>query len=132
MEQFDIRADKNRNRFCCLLKGFFLESEIDLAFDRISAELKNLTDGFDVILDIQNLQTRPESLKDLFYERLKKMIEPDCRYIFKVTNEKTSKTLKKPGKSAHDDHRRIRPISNIREAEDLLEGDFLIKNIIYN
>ena len=132
MEQFDIRADKNRNRFYCILKGFFLESEIDLAFDRISAELENLRDGFDVVLDIQNLQTRPEYLKDFFFEKLKKIIESDCSYIFKVTHEKASKTLKKPVRSAHDDHRRIRPISCIKEAEDFLESDFLIKNIIYN
>ena len=45
MEEFDIRTDKKRNRFYCILKGFFLESEIDLAMDRIYCELLNLTAG---------------------------------------------------------------------------------------
>ena len=65
MEQFDVRTDKKRNRFYCILKGFFLESEIDLALDRISGELLNLSAGYDVILDIQDLKTSPEYNKKL-------------------------------------------------------------------
>ncbi|MBN2213420.1 MAG: hypothetical protein JW723_04185 [Bacteroidales bacterium] len=132
MEQFDVHADKNRNRIYCILKGFFLESEIDLAFNRISDELNKLTDGFDVILDIQNLKTQPEFLQELFYERFKMMIDPDCRYIFKVTQDKIFKPVIETDRNIFANHNRIRLISHIQEAEDFLESDLLFKNIIYN
>lgn len=132
MEQFDIKTDKNRNRLYCILKGFFLESEIELAFDRISTELNDLSDGYDVILDIGNMRTQPEILKKLFDDRLKKIIEPDCRYIFKVTPDKILKQDKNLDRFPHDNHSRIRCISYIQEAEAFLETDSLIKSIIYN
>ena len=94
MEQLDIRTDNNRNRFYCILKGFFLESEIDLAFNKISLEVQNLTDGFDVILDIHDLKTHPEYLKELFYEKLRNLIQANCRYIFNVIPDNRIKPLR--------------------------------------
>lgn len=132
MEQFDIKTDKNRNRLYCILKGFFLESEIELAFDKISTELNELSDGYDVILDIAHLRTQPEFLKELFDDRLNKIIEPDCRYIFKVASDKILKPDKNLNRFQHENHSRIRWISYIQEAEDFLETDSLIKGIIYN
>ena len=132
MEQFDVRADKKRNRFYCILKGFFLESEIDLALDRISGELLNLSAGYDVILDIQDLKTSPEYNKKLFYEKLIHLAKSDSRYIFNVNQDKNLKSVKKFGKSSFDNHSKIKLISYIQEAEDYLEQDFLLKNLFYN
>ncbi len=132
MEKFDIKTDKNRNRLYCILKGFFLESEIELAFDIISTELNELSDGYDVILDIGNMTTQPEFLKELFNDRLKRIIEPDCRYIFKVIPDKRLKPEKYLDRIPRVNHRRIRWISYIQEAEAFLETDSLIKGIIYS
>ena len=78
------------------------------------------------------MRTQPEFLKELFDDRLKKIIEPDCRYIFKVTPNKMLKPDKNPDKLPHENHSRIRWISYIHEAEAFLETDSLIKGIIYN
>ena len=132
MEEFDIRTDKKRNRFYCILKGFFLESKMDLALDRISCELLKLTAGYDFILDIQNLKTSPDYVKKLFYEKLVHLTKSDCRYFFNINQNKNLKSVKKFGKSSFDNHSKIRMISHIQEAEDFLEQDYLLKNLFYN
>jgi len=132
MEQFNIRADKKRNSLYCVLKGYFLESEIELALDRISDEISNLTSRYDVILDIQDLKTSPEYMKRVFYEKLIRIIQSDCRFIFDVNPDKNFNPFKKSGKSALNNHVKIRVISRVQEAEDFLEQDFLLKNLFYN
>lgn len=132
MEEFHVRADSKRNRFYCILKGFFLESEIDLSLDSISGELLKLSDGYDVIMDIQDLKTSPDYMKRKFYESLMRLIQNDCRYIFIVDPDKLSNPLKKFGKSAFHNHVRVRLISDIQEAEDFLEQDYFLKNLFYN
>ena len=132
MEEFDVRVDRKRNRFYCILKGFFLESEIDLSLDSIAGELLKLTDRYDVILDIQDLKTSPDYIKRKFYESLMRLIQTDCRYVFIVDPDKFFKPLKKFGKSAFHDHARVRLIANIQEAEDFLEQEYLLKNLFYN
>jgi hypothetical protein len=132
MEQFEIRADNKKNRFYCILKGFFLESEIDLALNNISSELLNLSGGYDVIIDIQEIKTSPEHMKKVLYEKLMHLIKSDCRYIFDVNPGKSVKPVKKFLKATHENLNKIRSVSYIKEAEDFLEQDFLLKNPFYN
>ncbi len=132
MEEFDIRADKNRNRLYCILKGFFLESEIDLALDKISVELLNLSAGYDVILDIQGLKTSPDYMKRIFYEKLIQFTRSGCRYLFCVDPGKIANAVKKFGRSTLYHHQKIRLVSYMNDAEDFLEKDSLLKNLFYN
>jgi hypothetical protein len=132
MEEFDIRIDKKRNIFYCILKGFFLESEIELALDRISDELSKLSDGYDVILDIQDLKTNPDFMKELLYEELIHLTKSDSRYIFNVDQSRNRESLKKSEKSIFGNLKKIRVIFDIQEANDIIERDYLLKNIFYN
>ena len=132
MEEFDIRIDKKRNIFYCILKGFFLESEIELALDRISIELSKLSDEYDVILDIQDLKTNPDCMKELLYEKLIDLTKSNSRNIFIVDQNRNPESLKKSEKSTFNNLNKIRVISDIQEAQDFIEQDYILKNIFYN
>lgn len=127
MEQFEIRTDMQRNRIYCLLGGFFLESEVDLAFDNIRDEVKKLNSGYDVIVDIQNLYTRPGNLKDIFFCRLKNLVIYECRYLFKITgNNKLLERIKKISISKHNYMNKIKFPANIKAVEAYIEKDLYL------
>lgn len=132
MELFEIKSDKLQNRLYIVLKGFFLESELDLAYDKLLRELRQMKFGMDVIIDISNMKTKPEYVKDIFYERLLMRVKPDSRYIFRVTqNNKIFESLKNFGKSNPESHIRIKYINSVKEADQFLE-QICVMNNIYN
>jgi hypothetical protein len=132
MEEFDIRIDKKRNIFYCILKGFFLVSEIELSIERVTVELSKLSDGYIVILDIQDLKTSPGFMKELLYEKLIHLTKSKSRYIFNVDQDINPESSKKGIRSTSDNLEKIRLISDIQEAKDFIEQDYILKNIFYN
>jgi hypothetical protein len=56
MNNFLVQADSENNRLRIVLDGFFVKSEIELAFCLLRIERKKLQPGFDVFVDIENLK----------------------------------------------------------------------------
>ncbi|MFO7658480.1 MAG: hypothetical protein R6W78_15590 [Bacteroidales bacterium] len=133
MELFEIKSEKLQNRLYIVLKGFFLESELDLAYDKLLRELRHMKFGMDVIIDISKMQTKPEYIKDIFYERLLMRVKPDSRYICRVTqNNKILESLKNISKSGPESHVRVKYINSVNEADIFLEQICLMNNIYNN
>jgi len=56
MNNFLVRADREKNTLRIILDGFFVKSEIELAFYLLRIERKKLMPGYDAFVDIENLR----------------------------------------------------------------------------
>lgn len=52
MAEFEVAADATRNRLYLRLAGFFREGDVQPALAHLKEELKGVTPGFDVVVDI--------------------------------------------------------------------------------
>lgn len=52
MAEFEVAADAARNRLYLRLAGFFREGDVQPALARLEEELRGVTPGFDVVVDI--------------------------------------------------------------------------------
>ncbi len=57
IESFKIVADIEKNNLILQLRGFFMKSEVELAFYLARKEIKKLRDGFIVILDLDGMHS---------------------------------------------------------------------------
>jgi hypothetical protein len=57
IDSFKIKADVANNRILIQLRGFFMKSEIELAFYLARKEIKKLNKGFRVVLDLDGMHT---------------------------------------------------------------------------
>jgi len=57
INDFIVEAQKKNNRLYVLLDGIFMKSEIDLALCLMKNEIRKLKPGFEVIIDIQKMNT---------------------------------------------------------------------------
>ncbi len=57
IESFKIIADVEKNSLILQLRGFFMKSEVELAFYLARKEIKKLEDGFTVILDLDGMHS---------------------------------------------------------------------------
>lgn len=131
MEQFNIKSDKTNNRLYVILKGYFLESEIELARNILLRELKELRFGLDLIIDISDMITNPAYLSDMFYHRMIHIVKDESRYITRIIKKyRRFESLKKYMKLNSEVSVRIKNFTSVQEAEDFLNHNQLT-NIIY-
>ncbi|HBH50168.1 MAG TPA: hypothetical protein DDX98_16095 [Bacteroidales bacterium] len=57
IDSFKVKADVPNNSLLIQLRGFFMKSEVELAFYLARKEIKKLTNGFKVILDLDGMHT---------------------------------------------------------------------------
>ncbi len=56
-ESMKVQSDVPKNRLVIQLRGYFMKSEIELAFYLAKKEVKKLSSGFVVIMDIDGMYT---------------------------------------------------------------------------
>ena len=74
IETFKVEADVANNKLLVQLRGFFMKSELELAFYLARKECDKLVKGFDVIMDLDGMHTN---------KLLYKSIHSRARGIFK-------------------------------------------------
>lgn len=57
IESFKVKADVLGNKLLIQLRGYFMKSELELAFYLARKESKKLREGYEVILDLDGLYT---------------------------------------------------------------------------
>lgn len=57
IDSFKVKADIPSNKLVMQLRGFFMKSEVELAFYLARKEIKKLEEGFVVILDLDGMHT---------------------------------------------------------------------------
>lgn len=87
MELLHIKTDKEKNRLYFVLKGYFLQSEVDLVVNKLCREIFKLRPGFDVIVDIKDFKASSEDLKDLILIKLEKLRVSGSRNFINVTGK---------------------------------------------
>ncbi len=66
IESFKVIANPSKNNLLMQLRGYFMKSELELAFYLAKKESKRLTYGFNVILDFDGMYTNNEGDKTIF------------------------------------------------------------------
>lgn len=122
MEVLHIKTDKEKNRLYFVLKGYFLQSEVDLVVNKLCREIFKLKPGFDVIVDIKDFKASSEDLKDLILVKLEKLRMSGSRNFINVTG--TNRMFEVFGKykfsSLIDSGKFIR-VSSVNEGKDILD-----------
>lgn len=57
IDSFKVKADLSNNSLLIQLRGYFMKSEVELAFYLARKEIKKLTQGFSVVLDLDGMHT---------------------------------------------------------------------------
>lgn len=57
IDSFKVTAEVNSNKLLMQLRGYFMKSELELAFYLARREIKKLSEGFEVILDLDGMHT---------------------------------------------------------------------------
>jgi len=57
IDSFKVKADLLNNSLLIQLRGYFMKSEVELAFYLARKEIKKLSDDFTVILDLDGMHT---------------------------------------------------------------------------
>jgi hypothetical protein len=57
IDSFKVKADISNNSLLIQLRGFFMKSEVELAFYLARKEIKKLAEGFRVVLDLDGMHT---------------------------------------------------------------------------
>ena len=55
IDSFLVKANCDKNLLLIQLRGYFMKSEIELAFYIARREIKKLKDGYDVLLDLDGM-----------------------------------------------------------------------------
>lgn len=76
INDFIVEAKKKNNQLYVLLDGIFMKSEIDLALCLMKKEIRKLKSGFEVIIDIQKMNTglSPMSFNFSKYRKLLRLM----------------------------------------------------------
>lgn len=61
VDSFKVKANTGRNNLLIQLRGYFMKSELELAFFLARKESKKLTKGFEVILDLDGMHTNKDA-----------------------------------------------------------------------
>jgi hypothetical protein len=71
-DSLKIKANIIRNTLYIQLRGYFMKSELELAFYLARRESKKLTEGYEVILDLDGMHTT-KKLYDSISDRTRRM-----------------------------------------------------------
>jgi hypothetical protein len=63
IDNYTVRAIPEKNALALLLNGFFMRSEIELAFHLARIESLKLNKGFDALVNIENLKVAHREFK---------------------------------------------------------------------
>ena len=76
INSFIVKAQQEDNQLYVLLDGIFMKSEIDLALYLMKNEIQKLKPGYEVLIDIQNLDSEASTLEGKFnkYKKLLKLM----------------------------------------------------------
>ncbi|MGD2036150.1 MAG: hypothetical protein PVF73_13885 [Bacteroidales bacterium] len=76
INNFVIESHKEGNRLSVVLDGIFMKSEIELAIYLMKKEIRKLSPGFDVDIDIHNMDVNlsPHQLKVRKYRKILKLM----------------------------------------------------------
>lgn len=122
MELFDIRSDNRENRVYCILKGYFLGSEIELVIHKLNKEISTLIPGFDAIIDIEDITLSSKESATMLGEYIEKMKIIGARYILKVNRQnEIEDEYDKFCSNNFNFFCRYFTVSSIKEAETLIE-----------
>lgn len=72
IDSFKVKADTIENRLLIQLRGYFMKSELELAFYLARKESKKLSEGYNVILDLDGMYT-DKNLYNSIQKRLRKI-----------------------------------------------------------
>jgi hypothetical protein len=72
IDSFKVKADIPDNKLHIQLRGFFMKSEIELAFYLARKEIKKLKEGFEVILDFDGMHA-DKSINSTVHSRAKRI-----------------------------------------------------------
>jgi hypothetical protein len=73
MDAFKVIANSEKNMLLVQLRGYYMKSELELAFYIARREIKKLKEGYDVVLDLDGMHTD---------RQLNKTIHSKARRIF--------------------------------------------------
>ena len=93
INNFIIRAQPRDNLMQIVLDGFFMKSEVELAFHLARKESNKLERGFNVLADVRNFKCTPESF-GMNLLKLKKILKNmgggEMKFVgFSYSNPKT-------------------------------------------
>lgn len=74
IDSFKVKADVSGNKLLIQLRGYFMKSELELAFYLARKESKKLIHGYDVILDLDGMYT-DKNLYNTIHSRLNKIFK---------------------------------------------------------
>ena len=74
INDFLVRANREKNELKIVLDGYFMKSELDLAFQLARQESRKLMPGFDVFVNIRNLNIPNKELL-LDFERFERILK---------------------------------------------------------
>ena len=72
IDSFKVKADVSKNSLLIQLRGFFMKSEVELAFYLARKEIKKLKDGYSVVLDLDGMHT-DKSIQKSLHSRAKRI-----------------------------------------------------------
>ena len=72
IDSFKVKADIPNNSLLIQLRGFFMKSEVELAFYLARKEIKKLSEGFRVILDLDGMHS-DKSINNSIYTKAKRV-----------------------------------------------------------
>lgn len=75
IESFKVIANPSKNNLLIQLRGYFMKSEVELAFYLARKESRRLTPGFNVILDLDGMYTNKESDR-MLHSKAKNIFTP--------------------------------------------------------
>ncbi len=74
INDFVVEALRKDNRLHVLLDDIFMKSEIDLTLHLVKNEIEKLKPGFEVLIDIKNMDSENTSL-ELKFNKYKKILQ---------------------------------------------------------
>ena len=73
INDFIVKALPDKNQLKITLDGYFMKSELELALHLAKKESRKLKQGFDILIDIQNLHS-PVNSMDISFSKVKRIL----------------------------------------------------------
>jgi hypothetical protein len=74
IDSFKVKAEVNSNKLHMQLRGYFMKSELELAFYLARKEIKKLSEGFEVVLDLDGMHT-DKNINNTVHAKAKRIFE---------------------------------------------------------
>lgn len=74
IDSFKVKAEVNSNKLLMQLRGYFMKSELELAFYLARKEIKKLSEGFEVVLDLDGMHA-DKNINNTVHAKAKRIFE---------------------------------------------------------